>query len=88
MSRRNRNAGPRVRAQSLYIEVDFTTGKKCGKRKFETYSDAELVLGLALGRKLRGDHKRNERRIYLCDWCGGFHLTSQEWNRDTPVKTR
>lgn len=63
-------------------------GEGCGKRRFETREDAELVLGLALGRKLRGDHKRNEQRVYLCHKCEGHHLTSKDkYLRDTPVKT-
>lgn len=82
MGRRNPEQPHHAR---LRIDVDFAIGDPCGKRRFETYADAELVLAMALGRSLQGDGKRRESRIYRCEYCGGgFHLTSQERRYDTP----
>ena len=87
MSRKKRSAPRRRRHSGLYISVEFTTGRGCGKRRFSTYADAELVLAMALGRHLQGDSRRREQRIYQChSHCGGWHLTSQTPRRDTPVK--
>lgn len=87
MVRRNRNGAHHAR---LRIGVEFSIGEGCGKRRFDTYADAELVLAMALGRGLQGSGKRREIRIYRCSKCdNGFHLTSQElMSRDTPTVAR
>lgn len=81
MGRRNPD---KPRHARLRIDVEFSIGRGCGKRRFATYADAELVLAMALGRSLQGERKRREQRIYRCPHCNdGYHLTSQDRNYDT-----
>lgn len=46
------------------------------KRRFETEHDARVELVGAVIARNRGKGKRKECRVYSCDRCGGFHLTS------------
>lgn len=47
---------------------------KCGKRKYNSRMDAMLALANTQG--YRSTNKRDEKRVYKCPDCGGWHLTS------------
>lgn len=74
----------------LPFDFDIKFGRgACGKNRYGSREDAELVLAIARGSHVDGVSSRREERIYRCDRCnGGFHLTSQEYMRDTPPQTR
>lgn len=46
-----------------------------GKRRFATESYAKAQLVGAIMRRNRGNQKRQERRVYECPLCHGWHLT-------------
>lgn len=49
----------------------------CGKRRFSTEREARAELVGAIIKRNRGNQKRAECRVYLCDRCDGWHLTSK-----------
>jgi hypothetical protein len=52
--------------------------KRTGKRRFATDVDAYAALAEAQFRAtVMNDHTRRERRVYECDHCNGWHLTSK-----------
>lgn len=55
-----------------------------GKLRYRTEHEARTELVGALIAKNRGRNERRECRVYVCDLCGGFHLTSSPLR--TPTK--
>ena len=61
--------------------------KRCpvaGKRRFRDHREAIDALHSVLNLRQRqvesvGFSRRQEKRVYLCHLCTGWHLTSQEW---------
>lgn len=56
--------------------------KKCGK-KVLTKREAEGALNEA---SVSGKKFRREKRMYYCERCGGWHLTSKEEWPEEPIK--
>lgn len=52
------------------------TGCPTGKKKFDVEVDAWTALGEHIVARTKGAN-RQERRVYDCDLCTGWHLTSQ-----------
>lgn len=62
--------------------TSYFTCPQCGKRSYRTRQEAERALGNCC-RKAENKHRakysvirRQERRVYECDFTGYFHLTS------------
>lgn len=56
---------------------------QCEKLSFETFSEAQKVINKAgkIGRSCKGARKRatkKPKRVYKCQYCGMYHLTSQK----------
>lgn len=80
-----RDHAPRAVAEQLAeivaagaIVERVSTACPTGKVRFETERDARVELcGAVIGRN-RGKHQRRECRVYECDRCGGWHMTSMQ----------
>ena len=61
---------------------------RTGKKYFRSAEQAERALEDASWWREHGDEQRQERRVYECEYCAGFHLTSQPkpLERSGPVK--
>ena len=64
-------------------KTSWYTCKNSGKRGYRTRDEAERALGSCRERRQNLRRRvprvlRQERRAYYCDWCDGYHLTSQE----------
>lgn len=61
---------------------------RTGKRYFRSAEQAQRALEDASWWRERGDVQRQERRVYECEHCAGYHLTSQPkpLERTGPVK--
>jgi len=56
--------------------IELPDGKKvCTKRRFPTFTAAFSALVAA---KRSPNTNRHEKRVYPCEGCGGWHLTSTE----------
>lgn len=86
MARRTNTRESRPSRLPFDFDVKFGRGV-CGKNRYRSREDAELVLAVARGSHRAGVNSRREERIYECHRCQGFHLTSQEYMRDTPPQT-
>lgn len=60
------------------------TNKYCpitGKRSYYTIAAAELVLRILKSRNVKRRHDR-AARLYICQFCNSFHLTSQPYQAE------
>lgn len=57
------------------IEIEGTKRKVCTKRRFPTFTAAFSAL---VGAMNSPNTNRHEQRVYPCEGCGGWHLTSLE----------
>jgi hypothetical protein len=48
----------------------------CKKKKFKTRTDALSILYTARRQNEKGRKKRKEQRVYFCNNCSAYHLTS------------
>lgn len=68
---------PQSRPGRQGFEFDMAMRKgRCGKIRYATREDVELVLAVARGKMADGAETRREQRSYECH-CGGWHLTSR-----------
>lgn len=55
----------------------------CDKRSYPTKREALQARRWCEQQRERGDLRRQEKRIYKCQVCGAYHLTSSEhWDYD------
>lgn len=67
-------------ADKIRINKEQNMGE-CGKISYKTKIDAEYALVMIQSRaKKCGNDKRQENRVYFCQKCKMFHLTSHEKN--------
>lgn len=70
-----------------------TQHKRCEKRRYRDHDEAVSSLHRAANARRRADldgatTTRREVRSYECEWCQGWHLTSQPmWTVPVPVHT-
>ena len=62
-------------AHGHMIELEGTERRVCTKRRFPTFTAAFSALVAA---KRSPNTNRHEQRVYPCEGCGGWHLTSTE----------
>ena len=63
---------------------------RTGKKYFRSAEQAQRALEDASWWRDHGDVQRQERRVYSCEYCAGFHLTSQPkpLERSKAIKAR
>ena len=54
---------------------------KCRKIHYSTRAKAKAVI-----KKLRSRGYKNKQRVYMCRYCGGFHLTSADANESKEIR--
>lgn len=85
MGRRNKNwkgngwSYSKPRTATRLGPSKIKKSRKCGKRKYRSRMDAMLALANTQGS--RRSNRRNEKRIYRCPDCGGWHLTSMSLSK-------
>lgn len=87
MGRRTNSRNSRPTRKSFDFDMAMRKGR-CGKIRYATREDAELILAVARGKVADGVETRREQRVYACGNCHGFHLTSRPGWGDTPSHTR
>lgn len=49
----------------------------CRSRKKRYHDEIAAKIALAKARRMSGSSTRDERKIYRCPWCRGWHLTKK-----------
>lgn len=85
MSRNNRLSRKRIKMRQDYKPKNRCN--KTGKVRYRNEKDATMTLKLLQSYNHSGNEARQEKRVYICPKCNGWHLTSsKERNRNEMSK--
>lgn len=76
MSRNKRFNEKRVRVRQNYKPKNRCD--KTGKVRYRNEKDATITLKNLQSYNYSGDDSRQEKRVYMCPQCNGWHLTSAQ----------